>query len=94
VTDGVLAGNRCRASGKAPRVPAPSPKPLRGEDTPERLLDAVHTADDRQRDPWPERDVVVLALALCAGLRLSELARLRTGSVLGRPGERAGRGGR
>ena len=97
VTDGVVAGNPMPAVDK-PRVAAPSPKPLRGEDTPEQLLDAVHRADDRQRDPWPERDVVVLALALCAGLRLSELLGLRTGSVLGRPGERrievAGKGGR
>ena len=97
VTDGVLAGNPMPGVGK-PRVAAPSPKPLRGEDTPELLLGAVHIADDRQRDPWPERDVVVLALALCAGLRLSELLGLRTGSVLGRPGERrvevAGKGGR
>jgi len=97
VTDGVVAGNPMPAVDK-PRVAAPSPKPLRGEDTPEQLLDAVHRADDRQRDPWPERDVVVLALALCAGLRLSELLGLRMGSVLGRPGERrvevAGKGGR
>jgi integrase/recombinase XerC len=52
----------------------------------------------RQRDPWPERDVVVLALALCAGLRLGELLALRTGSFVGRAGERrvevAGKGGR
>jgi site-specific recombinase XerD len=71
---------------------------LRGEDTPERLLEAVHRADERQRDPWPERDLVVLALALCAGLRLSELLALRTGSFVGRAGERrvevAGKGGR
>jgi integrase/recombinase XerC len=97
VTDGVVAGNPMPAVDK-PRVVAPSPKPLRGEDTPEQLLDAVHRADERQRDPWPERDVAVLALALCAGLRLSELLGLRTGSVLGRPGERrvevAGKGGR
>jgi site-specific recombinase XerD len=79
-------------------VAAPCPKPLRGEDTPEQLLQAVHQADERQRDPWPERDVLVLALALCAGLRLSELLALRAGSLLGRPGERrvevAGKGGR
>jgi len=97
VTDGVLAGNPMSAVDK-PRVAAPSPKPLRGEDTPERLLDAVQRADERQRDPWPERDLVVLALALCAGLRLSELLALRTGSFLGRDGERrvevAGKGGR
>jgi integrase/recombinase XerC len=97
VTEGVVAGNPMSAVDK-PRVASPSPKPLRGEDTPELLLDAVSRADERQRDPWPERDLAVLALALCAGLRLSELLSLRTGSVVGRPGERrvevAGKGGR
>ncbi|GID92160.1 tyrosine-type recombinase/integrase [Amorphoplanes digitatis] len=97
VVDGVVAGNPMPAVGK-PRIPTPSPKPLRGEDTPEQLLQAVNQSDDRQRDPWPERDVAVVALALCAGLRLSELLALRAGSLLGRPGERrvevAGKGGR
>ncbi|BCJ49195.1 integrase [Actinoplanes sp. NBRC 14428] len=97
VVDGVVAGNPMPAVGK-PRMATPSPKPLRGEDTPEQLLAAVNQADERQRDPWPERDVAVLALALCAGLRLSELLALRAGSVMGRPGERrvevAGKGGR
>jgi integrase/recombinase XerC len=97
VTEQVVAGNPMSAVDK-PRLPAHSPKPLRGEDTPEQLLGAVSHADERQRDPWPERDVAVLALALCAGLRLSELLALRVGSVLGRPGERrvevAGKGGR
>ena len=97
VTEQVVPGNPMSAVDK-PRLPAHSPKPLRGEDTPEHLLASVSHADDRQRDPWPERDVAVLALALCAGLRLSELLALRTGSVLGRPGERrvevAGKGGR
>ncbi|MEU7905478.1 tyrosine-type recombinase/integrase [Actinoplanes sp. NPDC049118] len=97
VVDGVVAGNPMPAVGK-PRIPTPSPKPLRGEDTPEQLLRAVSQSDERQRDPWPERDVAVVALALCAGLRLSELLALRTGSLLGRPGERrvevAGKGGR
>jgi site-specific recombinase XerD len=97
VTDGVVAGNPMSAVDK-PRPAAHSPKPLQGEDTPERLLDAVSRSDERQRDPWPERDLVVLALALCAGLRLSELLELRTGSFHGRPGERrvevAGKGGR
>jgi integrase/recombinase XerC len=93
----VVPGNPMSAVDK-PRLPAHSPKPLRGEDTPEQLLAAVSHVDDRQRDPWPERDVAVVALALCAGLRLSELLALRVGSVLGRPGERrievAGKGGR
>lgn len=68
------------------------------QDTPELLLDAVTREDQRQRHPWPERDLAVLALALCAGLRLSELLALRVGSLSGRPGERridvAGKGGR
>ncbi|MEV6302084.1 tyrosine-type recombinase/integrase [Actinoplanes sp. NPDC051861] len=97
VTEGVVAGNPMPAVAK-PRQVALSPKPLRGEDTPEVLLRTVSTADERQRDPWPERDVLVLALALCAGLRLSEMLALRVGSVGGRDGERrvevAGKGGR
>jgi integrase/recombinase XerC len=97
VVDGVLAGNPMSAVDK-PRVAPPSPKPLRGEDTPELLLDAMNRTDERQRHPWPERDLAVLALALCAGLRLSELLSLRVGSFTGRAGERrvevAGKGGR
>ena len=81
VTEQIVAGNPMSAVDK-PRMQGHSPKPLRGEDTPERLLDAVSRTDDRQRDPWPERDLVVVALALCAGLRLSELLALRVGSLM------------
>ncbi|MEV4271535.1 tyrosine-type recombinase/integrase [Micromonospora aurantiaca (nom. illeg.)] len=97
VAEGVVPGNPMPAVGR-PRTPLPRPKPLRGEDTPEELLAAVARAEGRQRDPWPERDLAVLALALCAGLRLSELLALRVSSVAGRDGERrvdvAGKGGR
>ncbi|MFV2084738.1 tyrosine-type recombinase/integrase [Micromonospora sp. LOL_021] len=97
VADGIAAGNPMPAVGR-PRAPVPLPKPLRGEETPETLLAAAARTDPRQRDPWPERDLLVVALALCAGLRLGELLGLRVGSVAGRPGERrievAGKGGR
>ncbi|TWH70280.1 site-specific recombinase XerD [Micromonospora olivasterospora] len=97
VAEGVVPGNPMPAVGR-PRAPLPHPKPLRGDDTPEELLAAVARGDGRQRDPWPERDLAVLALALCAGLRLSELLALRVASLAGRPGERrvdvAGKGGR
>lgn len=97
VAEGVVPGNPMPAVGR-PRAPLPQPKPLRGEDTPEELLAAVAGEAGRQRDPWPERDLAVLALALCAGLRLSELLALRVASVTGRQGERrvevAGKGGR
>ena len=89
VVDGRVDGNPMPAVDRPRPVPH-VPKPLRGEDTPERLLGAVARPepDDGQRHPWPERDVAVLALALCAGLRLSELLDLRVGAVSGRPGER------
>ena len=87
VADGMVAGNPMAAVDK-PRVPLPSPKPLRGEQTPEQLLRAVAHDDPRQRHPWPQRDLAVMALALCAGLRLSELLALRVGSLSGRAGER------
>lgn len=97
VTDGVVGGNPMPAVDK-PAAPLPLPKPLRGEDTPEQLLHAVAREDQRQRHPWPERDLAVLALALCAGLRLSELLALRVSSLAGRSGERrvevSGKGGR
>jgi integrase/recombinase XerC len=97
VADGIVAGNPMSAVDK-PNAPLPLPKPLRGEDTPERLLAAVARDDHGQRHPWPERDLAVVALALCAGLRLSELLALRVGSIGGRAGERrvevAGKGGR
>ncbi|AGZ42565.1 tyrosine-type recombinase/integrase [Actinoplanes friuliensis] len=97
VIDGITPGNPMPAVGK-PKMATPSPKPLRGEDTPEQLLQAVNQTDERQRDPWPERDVAVVALALCAGLRLSELLALTAGALTGRPGERrvevSGKGGR
>ncbi|MGC5030924.1 tyrosine-type recombinase/integrase [Micromonospora sp. DT229] len=97
VAEQVVPGNPMPAVGR-PRMPLPQPKPLRGEDTPEQLLASAARGEGRQRDPWPERDVAVLALALCAGLRLSELLALRVGSLGGRPGERrvevAGKGGR
>lgn len=97
VADGIVAGNPMPAVGR-PRALLPQPKPLRGADTPEVLLASAAHDEGRQRDPWPERDVAVLAVALCAGLRLSELLALRVGSLGGRPGERRievlGKGGR
>ncbi|WP_189210239.1 tyrosine-type recombinase/integrase [Actinokineospora fastidiosa] len=87
VADGLVAGNPMGAVGR-PR-PAPlSPKPLRGEGTPEELLAATASGARRARRPWPERDLLVVALGLVAGLRAAELRALRRSSVVGRPGER------
>jgi site-specific recombinase XerD len=87
VADGLLEGNPMGAVDK-PKAPQSSPKPLRGEDTPERLLAAAAAGTRKARDPWPERDVLVIALGLVAGLRSAEVRALQRSSVVGRPGER------
>ncbi|WP_344864759.1 tyrosine-type recombinase/integrase [Amycolatopsis ultiminotia] len=86
VADGLLAGNPMGAIAR-PRTPPLTPKPLRGEETPERLLAAAAEGARRTRDPWPERDVLVLALGLVAGLRAAEIRALTRRSVVGRSGE-------
>lgn len=82
-----VAGNPMSAVER-PRVRPGEPKPLLGEDTPERLLEALAAGCRRARDPWPERDLAVLALALLTGLRSAELLGLRVDSLAGRAGER------
>ncbi|WP_116247075.1 tyrosine-type recombinase/integrase [Nocardiopsis sp. FIRDI 009] len=96
VAEGVVAGNPMSAVPR-PRVRPSGPKPLMGEDTPERLLEALARGARRARDPWPERDLAVLALALLTGMRSAEMLALRVESVGGRAGERrirvVGKGG-
>ncbi|WP_432935451.1 tyrosine-type recombinase/integrase [Kribbella sp. CA-253562] len=86
VSDGLLAGNPMGAVAR-PKTPPLSPKPLRGEDTPEKLLKAAADGTRQARDPWPERDLLVIALGLVAGLRSAEMRTLTTDSLAGRPGE-------
>ena len=85
VVDGLIAGNPIGAVAK-PEVPRGTPKPLRGEGTPEQLLSAV-AGGRKARDPWPERDLLVLALGLVAGLRSTEMRELRRSSIVGRSGD-------
>lgn len=96
VAERVVEGNPMSAVPR-PRVRAGSPKPLRGEDTPERLLRALAQGARKARDPWPERDLAVLALALLTGMRSAEMLALRVESIGGRVGERrvrvVGKGG-
>lgn len=86
VSDNLLAGNPMGAVAR-PKTPPLSPKPLRGDDTPEVLLRSVADGVRRSRDPWPERDVLVIALGLVAGLRSAEMRTLTADSLAGRPGE-------
>ncbi|MGA8113588.1 MAG: tyrosine-type recombinase/integrase [Actinocatenispora sp.] len=97
VAEDLLAGNPMGGVSR-PRLPDRVPKPLQGERTPEELLRAVAAGARNARDPWPERDVAVLAVLLLTGLRSAELLSLRVSSVAGRAGERRlsvlGKGGR
>ena len=99
VADDLAPGNPMGSVGR-PKAPHRFPKPLRGEDTPERLLESAAAPVDhtRRRAPWPERDFAVLAVLLCAGLRSTELLELTVASVGGRRGERIltvrGKGGK
>ena len=96
VSEQVVAGNPMSAVPR-PKVRPSGPKPLMGEETPERLLEALARGARRARDPWPERDLAVLALALLTGMRSAEMLSLRVESLGGRPGERrirvVGKGG-
>ncbi|WP_432495643.1 tyrosine-type recombinase/integrase [Kineococcus auxinigenes] len=86
VAEDALAGNPM-AGVHRPRPDRQGPKPLRGEDTPEVLLRAVAAGCRAARDPWPERDLAVLATLLVSGLRSAELLGLRTGDLVGTRGE-------
>lgn len=86
VAEELLPGNPMAAVAR-PKAPTLSPKPLRGEDTPERLLAAAAGGAHRSRDPWPEQDVLVIALGLVGGLRSAEIRALTIGCLVGRPGD-------
>jgi len=87
VADDIVAGNPMGAIAR-PKVPAGSPKPLQGEDTPERLLEAVAAGARQGRHPWPELDLALIATDLLTGVRPGELLSLDLGSIDGRPGGR------
>ncbi|MFG1755616.1 tyrosine-type recombinase/integrase [Streptosporangium sandarakinum] len=98
VAEGLVEGNPMAAVPR-PRQPAKAPKPLLGDgDASGMLLERIAAGARKARDPWVERDLVVLALALVTGMRSAELLGLTLGSVGGSAGDRrvqvVGKGGR
>ncbi|MBB5157604.1 tyrosine-type recombinase/integrase [Saccharopolyspora phatthalungensis] len=97
VVEGAVTGNPMQVVPKPRNSPA-TPKPLQGEDTPERLLRMVASGARRARNPWPERDLAVLSTLLCTGVRSAELLELTIASLAGRAGDRRlhvhGKGGK
>ncbi|MBG0831932.1 tyrosine-type recombinase/integrase [Planomonospora sp. ID67723] len=98
VAEGLLEGNPMAAVPR-PRQPAKAPKPLLGDGSASAtLLERIAEGARRARDPWVERDLLVLALALVTGMRSAELLGLTVGSIGGSPGDRrvqvVGKGGK
>ncbi len=87
VSEGVIDGNPMAGVAR-PQPPSRQPKPLRGERTPDELLEALAHGARHARDPWPERDLAVIATLLLTGLRSAELLALRAGHLAGPAGER------
>jgi site-specific recombinase XerD len=98
VAEGMLEGNPMAAVPR-PKQPAKAPKPLLGDGSASAtLLERIAQGAREARDPWVERDLVVLALALVTGMRSAELLSVTVGSIGGSPGDRriqvVGKGGR
>ena len=76
VADELAPGNPMGSVGR-PKAPHRYPKPLRGEDTPERILESAAAPVDhtRRRAPWPERDFAVLGGTAVRGPALDGAAR-------------------
>lgn len=79
----------CYRTGRLPADPAALLEPPRRRKRMPRALDrtvATQTfAAAAERSEWPERDLVIIALAVACGLRLDEIARLRLADVEGSP---------
>ena len=79
----------CYQTGRIPADPAALLRPPKKRKRMPRAIDqptAVRAlASAGESSAWPERDQVILALALACGLRLDEIARLRVDDLEGRP---------
>ncbi|MFB9717351.1 tyrosine-type recombinase/integrase [Planobispora longispora] len=98
VAEGMLEGNPMAAVPR-PRQPPKAPKPFLGDGSASlTLLERIAAGAREARDPWVERDLAVLALALVTGMRSAELLGLTVGSIGGSPGDRrvqvVGKGGK
>jgi site-specific recombinase XerD len=96
VAEDLLEGNPMAAVGK-PKLRRDTAKVLRASDAAQRLLETAAQPDPRARNPWPERDVALVATFLVTGIRLGEALALTAQSIDGPPGARrlrvVGKGG-
>jgi site-specific recombinase XerD len=97
VTEGVRDGNPMGAIPK-PKTPTVLPRAIRARDAIGRLLRVAAEPDPRARQPWPARDLALVATFCVTGIREAEAVGLDVGSLSGEPGARRlevrGKGGK
>ncbi len=97
VAEGVVDGNP-RAAVPKPKTPSSLPRSIRAPDAIGRLLKAAAEPDSRARDPWPARDLALVATFCVTGIREAEASGLSLGSLAGETGARRmevrGKGGK
>lgn len=87
VGEDLLEGSPMAAVGK-PKRPADAPRAIRDPDAAARLLATAATVDSRGRDPWPQRDLALVATFCVTGIREGEAVALGMASVVGEAGAR------
>lgn len=97
VAEGVRDGNPMAGIPK-PKTPVVLPRSIRAHDAIGRLFHAAAESDPRARQPWPARDLAVVATFCVTGIREAEAVGLDVGSLSGEPGARRlevrGKGGK
>ena len=97
VAEGVVEGNPMAAVPK-PKTPSSLPRAIRVPDAASRLFKAASERDPRARNPWPARDLALVATFCVTGIREAEAAGLSMGALAGEPGARRmevkGKGGK
>jgi site-specific recombinase XerD len=97
VSEGVRDGNPMAAIPK-PKTPSSLPRSIRARDAVRLLFRTASQVDDRAREPWPTRDLAVIATFCVTGIREAEAAGLDVGSLAGEAGARRlevrGKGGK
>jgi integrase/recombinase XerD len=97
VAEGVLDGNPMAAIPK-PKTPSVLPRSIKARDAVPRILRVAGRPDGRARNPWPARDLALVATFCVTGIREAEAAALNVGSIGGESGARhlevLGKGGK
>lgn len=87
VAEDVCEGNPMAAVAK-PSKPVERPRAIQDPDAATRLLAAAAQPDPSARDPWPERDLALVATFCVTGIRAAEAVALSTTSLGGPDGDR------